>query len=236
MKSLAFIFAALFSATAFAADQAPRGSLLELHSSEVYAGPCMINSEVVEPAHYMVRVWDFSSGKVNGENLKGLRLAVLQRSTANLAEADCKSSEGVVYLPEAATEPQRQALLAWLKSNQPDLAIDNLKSRVAPLQFTKAESGYGFSAGNFISVKTAPLQSCNITGCGEVLWYLPRAETSRFTVVVDEKSSITEPLLKLSWSDGGKRNIFLGRFGESETSRNAYVTLAELCGTTVGLF
>lgn len=238
MKRLVLLLTGLIGLglnSALAAD-APHGSLLEIHSCEVYAGPCVVSSEATQEGRYMVRAWDFSGGAFNGTDLTGLQLAVLQTSPDNLAETGSETGNAVVYLPESATRVQRDALLAWLKSSQSDFHPAKLQTRVVRLQFTKSDNGYAFSAGNFVSVKTAPLSQCSMTGCGQVLWYQPRAATSLFTVVVNDGSQVSEPLLKLRWDATGNRNIFLARFGQTIPAKNLYVSLAELCGPTQTLF
>jgi len=238
MKKLTSLLAGLIGLTlnaAVAAD-APHGCLLEIHSCELYAGPCVVSSESPQEGRYMARAWDFSGGSFNGTDLTSLQVAVLQSSPDNLAESSSESGNAVVYLPKAATQPQRDALLAWLKSSQPDFHPCKLQTRVVALAFIKSDKGYAFSAGNFISVKTAPLDKCNMGGCGETLWYQPRATTSLFTVVLNNGSKVTEPLLKLRWDATGNRDIFLARFGQNIPSKNLYVSLAELCGPGRALF
>ncbi len=238
MKKLTFLFSALIALglhSAFAAD-APRGSILEIHSCEVYAGPCVVSSESPQEGRYMVRAWDFTGGSFNNTDLTGLKIAVLQSSSDNLAESGSESGNAIVYLPESATPTQRDTLLAWLKSSQSDFHPSHLQTRTVPLQFTKSEQGYEFTAGNYVDVKTAPLAQCKMGGCGEVLWYQPRAATSLFTVVVNNGSKVIEPLLNLRWDASGNRDIFLGRFGQSVPAKNLYVSLNELCGPTQALF
>jgi hypothetical protein len=238
MKALSLFFAGLvgFAVNAATAADAPHGSLMEIHSCEVYAGPCVVSSESPQEGRYMARAWNFTGGSFNGTDLTGLQVAVMQSSSDNLAEANSKSGEAVVYLPEKATQVQRDSLLAWLKSSQTDFHPANLQTRVVPLQFTKSDDGYIFTAGNFLQVKTAPLQACAMGGCGESLAYQPRAQTSLFTVVVNNGSKVDEPLLKLRWNANGDRNIFLGRFGNSIPAKDLYVSLAELCGPSRSLF
>jgi Protein of unknown function (DUF1326) len=238
MKKIAVLFAGFvgFTINAAVAGDAPRGSVLELHSCEVYAGPCVVSAESPQEGRYMARAWDFTGGSFNGTDFSGLRVAVLQDSPDNLAEADSKSGSAVVYLPQNATQIQRDALLAWLKSSQTDFHPAKLQTRVAPLQFTKSADGYAFSAGTYLSVKTAPLDKCKMGGCGESLAYQPRARTSLFTVALNHGSTVSEPLLKLRWDAGGERTIFLGRFGETIPANNLYVSLNELCGPSQSLF
>jgi hypothetical protein len=238
MKKLSLLFSGfvgLAATTAFAAD-APRGSLMEIHSCEVYAGPCVISSESPQEGRYMARAWDFTGGSFNGSDFTGLQIAVLQNSPDNLAEANSKSGDAVVYLPQNATQTQRDALLAWLKSSQTDFHPAKLQTRTVPLQFTKSEKGYAFTAGKYLQVKTAPLSQCDMGNCGEMLWYRPRAQTSLFTVVINNGSKVSEPMLKLKWDATGSRDIFLARFGESVPAKDLYVTLTELCGPSQTLF
>jgi hypothetical protein len=238
MKRLKILFIPVlgFALNAAFAGETPRGSLLELHSCEVYAGGCTVSSEFPQSGCYMLRVWNFSGGNFNGAELKGLQIAALQTSSDNLATSDSKSGDAVVYLPAAATQTQRDALLAWLKSSQKDFHPARIETRVTSLEFAKSEKGYMFMAGKFVSVKAASLDdSCGFT-CGESLWYQPRAATSYFTVALNSQSQVAEPLLKLSWTDSGKRSVFLGRFGETAGAKDVYVTLNDLCGGTKGLF
>ena len=152
-----------------------------------------------------------------------------------LAEG-AKADHVVAYLPKEATEPQREALLAWLKATVPGLDSQKFASRTVSLKFSQNETACDFSAGDFVSVKSASMESCAMGGCGESLWYTPRAKTSIFTVAVDRASQISEPLLQLKWQDGGKRNIFLARFGDKVPTPNLYVSTAELCAPGQRLF
>jgi hypothetical protein len=218
------------------AAETPRGSLLELHSCELYAGGCVVSSEATLGGRYMLRVWNFTGGSYAGADFTGLQLAVIQSSAENLAAERTLADQAVAYLPQNATPSQRKSLLAWVKSTQSDLKRATFRIRVAPLQFEKTASGYAFTAGDFVSVKTASLESCDMGGCGESLWYAPRSPTSVFTVAVNRSSHVTEPLLSLTWDDAGKRSIFLAKFGGANPAKNLYVTTADLCGPAARLF
>ena|SRR6266478_4283726 len=218
------------------AGTTPRGSLLELHSCELYAGGCVVSSESTLGGRYMLRAWNFADGQFANENLNGLQLAVVEASSENLAADHSLAGQAVVYLPQQATAAQREALAAWLKANVPDLNHAALNTRIVPLEFKRTAAGYAFSAGNFVSVQTASLESCETGSCGESLWYSPRATTSVFSVAADRSSQVTEPLLQLKWTDAGKRSVFLGKFGEAGASKDVYVTAADLCGPSASLF
>jgi hypothetical protein len=230
MKILACLSAGIlgFALNITNAADSPRGNLLELHSCELYAGGCVVSSEAPQGGRYMLRVWEFSGGNFNGTELKGLQLAALQVSPDNLAMADSKPGDAVVYLPESASPAQRDALLAWIKSSQKDFHSADIHTRTVPMQFTRTENGYAFSAGDFVSVNVGA-QNCE-TSCGEELWYKPRTSTSLFTVAVNRTSKVHEELLSLNWTDDAKRSVFLARFGEPTSAKDVYVTMNDLCG------
>jgi hypothetical protein len=181
----------------------------------------------------MLRAWSFSEGRFANQDLRGLQLAVLEALSENLAAEKAEAEQAVVYLQQQATPAQREALLAWLRANAPELKRAALNSRVVPIELSDMGSGYTFTAGRFVSVQTAPLESCETGSCGEGLWYKPRMTTSVFAVGVDRASRVEEPLLKLKWIDGGKRSAFLAKFGQPGPDKDMYVTCADVCGAMV---
>jgi hypothetical protein len=238
MKKLAFlsaIFSCLCLYPAFANDQ-PRGSLMEVHSCELYAGGCVVSSEATLGGRYMLRAWNFNGGSFAGTDLAGLQVALLESSPDNLAASKTAADHAVVYLPQSATITQRKALLAWIKSSALELKSAKLETRVAPLRLEKSENGYQFSAGDTISVSASTSATCGMGSCGEELWYTPRSTTTVFTVVANRSSHVSEPSLKLKWDDAGKRSVFLAKFGESASAKELYVTAADFCGTEARLF
>jgi|ERR1051326_865328 hypothetical protein len=238
MKKLAFLSAILgcFSLYPAFADEQPRGSLMEVHSCELYAGGCVVSSEATLGGRYMLRAWNFTGGNFAGTALAGLQVALLESSSDNLASSKAASDHGIVYLPKSATEAQRKALLAWVKLSAPELKAAKLQSRVVPLRLEKSENGYHFSAGDVISVSASTSAACGMGSCGEELWYTPRSSTTVFTVVANRSSHVVEPWLKLKWDDAGKRSVFLAKFGENASAKEIYVTAADFCGTEAKLF
>jgi hypothetical protein len=238
MKKLALlsaIFGCLGLCPALANDH-PRGSLMELHSCELYAGGCVVSSEATLAGRYMLRAWNFSGGSFAGSDLAGLQVALLESSSDNLAASKTAAERAVVYLPQSATFAQRKALLGWLKSSAPELNGARLETRVAPLRLEKSENGYRFTAGDAISVSASTSAACGMGSCGEELWYTPRSTTTVFTVVANRSSHVSEPWLRLKWDDAGKRSVFLAKFGESASAKEIYVTAADFCGTEAKLF
>lgn len=228
MKSFIFLVL-LCGSLRVATAESPRGTLLELHSCELYAGGCTVSAEATQAGRYLVRAWDFTAGEHNGVHLKGLKLAVLQASPDNQAARDARTGKAVVYVPEAATAAQRDALVSWLKA-QPDFKPDEVQTRIEKLTFDRVGNGYQLTVGQRVTVATRPLESCDARSCGEELWYEPRAATDVFTVAVNRQSVVSEPLLQLTWKDSSQRSVFLGRFGETQTRRDLFVSNTEFCG------
>src|SRR5215831_18790559 len=149
------------------ASEPTRGSLLELHSCELYAGGCVVSSEETLDGRYMLQAWNFTGGSFAGTDLTGLNVALLQASSENLASSKAKPGQAVTYLPQTATNTQRQALLAWVKSQQPGLA--KIQTRTVPLKLGAKEGSYFVSASPYLSVTTASLESCDNGSCNEAL-------------------------------------------------------------------
>lgn len=184
----------------------------------------------------MVQVWDITGGSWEGVELGGLQVAVLKASPENLAAPDAQADEAVVYLPQAAGPSQRGALVAWLKSREPELKRVSLRTRVLPVAIRSHTGATTFTAGEHIALRVISAGNCENRVCGEDLWYAPRDSTLAFTVAVNAGSQVHEPLLQLKWSDHGKRSAFLARFGEAEAARNLFVQSSDWCGPTGRLF
>jgi hypothetical protein len=193
-----------------------------MHSCEVLAGPCVVNSEVDQAGNYQLRIWRFDSGIFGNVPLRGLTVALLEESDKNLADHGA-ASEAVVYLPQGLSASQRSALIAWAQENTA-ATLDKTHVKVAPLQIRFADKQVSFSAGPEMTFAGNIPEACNVGGCGEMLWYQPRIAASSFVVDQLDQSRIEEPLLSLHWRDHGRKTLFVGRFGDPE------VSIPGLCG------
>jgi hypothetical protein len=201
---------------------APRGRFAELHSCEVFAGSCVVNSEVNQAGNYALRVWQFDQGSFNGVPMNGLTVALLEKSDENLADKG-NALDAVAYLPPGLSAAQRSALLGWARQNTA-AKLDDAHIKIAPLQIDFANQQVSFSAGKEVIFAGGVPEVCSVGGCGEMLWYEPRVAYSSFAVDQLGQSSIVEPLLGLRWMDHGRKTLFVGRFGDPE------ITVPGLCG------
>ena len=196
---------------------------MELHSCELFAGSCVVNSEVDQEGNYLLRAWQFDQGSLNGVPLQGLTVALLEKGDQTLAVPVHPASDAVAYLPTGLTVAQRTTLLTWVRQNTA-ARVDETHVRIAPLTATIAGDKTSFSAGRDLSFSGGTPPPCPVGGCAEMLWYTPRLAASSFVVDQLDESKIVEPLLGLRWMDHGRRTLFVGRFGDPEPSVPA------LCG------
>jgi hypothetical protein len=182
----------------------------------------VVNSEVNQAGNYALRVWQFDQGSLNGVSLRGLTVALLEKSDENLADRG-NASDAVAYLPPGLSSAQRAALLSWARQGTA-AKLDDAHVKIAPLQVDFADQQVRFSAGTEMTFAGGVPEACPVGSCGEMLWYQPRVASSSFVVDQLGQSNIVEPLLALRWEDHGRRTLFVGRFGDPE------VTIPGLCG------
>ena len=206
---------------ALRAAPAPVGQVVELHACELYTGGCTASAQATLGGRSLLRVWDFEKGEQNGVSLAGLQIAALQVADENLAYADTAAKTAVIYLPAKINDAQRQALVSWLKNNAEFRGADFVQ-KTADIDFKRSGGAVSVKIGNAIALQTREIEPCDTGGCGEALWYSPRSKTGEFTVLVDEKSSVSEPAVSLVWKDHGVRSVFLGRFDEGEKSEPTF--------------
>lgn len=212
MKSLfAFIVMTALPLSLQAAERGQvAGEYIELHACEVYTGGCTASAQITQGGRSLLRVWNFSQGPVDFTNR--MSILVLETAEGNLALPQTESKKAVAYLPDESTASQREALLGWLKDN----GVHVTESRAVPISYRRDGSHIMLKAGDSIALSTRAIESCDAGSCGEQLWYTPRGKTGTFTVLVNDQSSVEEPLLALSWKDNGAKSVFFGKFGTSE--------------------
>jgi hypothetical protein len=214
MKIICAFLSLFVSAGFLNAASDPSGRVVELHACEVYTGGCTASAQATQGGRSLLRLWSFENGAHSGVDLAGLQVAALQIADKNLALSDTQTSAAVVYLPAQASDVQRQALVSWLKSTNPEIAAARLVEKVAPISYARDASRISVRVGNEIALQTRAIARCEAGGCGESLWYQPRSKTGKFTVLVNENSSVNEPTLALVWKDHTTKSVFFGRFGD----------------------
>ena len=235
MKHFAILLLGTFilPSTGVYAVEPPRGELVELHSCEVYAGGCVVNSEATLRGRYMVQAWNFTGGSHDGVEFKGLQAALLQASGVNLAFETSQPTACVLYVPESASDDQIHALQRWTQTQQPQIAGCQKEIRRVTMSYSRSDLKISLRAGDFLSLETAALQPCGEVSCGEQLWYTPRAPNSLFTVVFNETCHVRESALSLEWSQHGRRSVFLAQFGAESSAEGRFTDSRPFCQDAV---
>ncbi len=216
-KTTLCLFVALFFGylAAFAKEEVPSGKLLELHDCELIAGGCIASSESTLGGRSLLRVWDFDNGIHNGQNLAGLRVALLQIANTNLAFSETQPTGSVIYLPQEATPAQQNALSDWLRTKELALATRKVEERVVPIEFVGSGDAVSLKVGQNIGLQTQSVAPAGPDHCTGMLWYSPRSRLNAFKVLVNRQSTIREKSLQLTWNNHDAKSVFLGSFGST---------------------
>jgi hypothetical protein len=127
----------------------------------------VISSEVNQAGNYALRVWQFDAGSLGDVPLRGLTVALLEKSDENLAD-NGSASRAVAYLPPGLSPAQRSALLSWARQSTA-ARLDDAHVKVAPLQMEFGDKQVRFSAGTEMTFAGGVPEACNVGGCVEFL-------------------------------------------------------------------
>jgi hypothetical protein len=201
----------------FAAE--PVGEFVELHSCDLYTGGCTASSESTLLGRQLVRVWSIKEGTWNNQNLAGLKVALLELGSVNLAEKGALGDRAELFVPKGLAPVQKDALLSWVSSQ----TITPASTHVRDAEITYQRSGLAanITVGDSIALSTMPIARCGSGACGQALWYEPQVEYSSFEVLASRVSKIQDPALNFLWTDHDRPNVFLASFGPHGTVSRA---------------
>jgi hypothetical protein len=190
----------------------PSGEFVELHSCDLYTGGCTASSESTLLGRQLFRVWSISQGTWDNQNLAGLKVALLQLGSVNLAEKGAFAEKAKIFLPKGLAAAQREALLCWLTSQ----GIASASTQVTDAEITYQRSGQAtvnVGVGDSISLSTMAIGKCSSGACGQALWYEPQVKHSSFEVLASRVSKIRDASMNFLWADHDRPNVFLASFG-----------------------
>jgi len=206
-----FLFCALLVGLQACFGAEPSGEFVELHSCDLFTGGCTASSESTLLGRQLFRVWSISEGTWNNQNLAGLKVALLELGSVNLAEKEALVEKAEVFIPQGLAPAQKEALLSWVTSQ----GITPASTRVAEAEIAYQRSGpvANVTIGDSISLSTMAIGKCSSGACGQALWYEPQVRHSSFVVVSSRVSRIRDSSLKFLWTDHDRPNVFLASFG-----------------------
>ena len=211
------LFCSLFVALRACFGVEPAGEFVELHSCDLYTGGCTASSESTLLGRQLFRVWSISQGTWGNQDLAGLKVAVLELGSVNLAEKGAFVEKAEIFLPKGLAAAQKEALLCWVTAQ----GIAPASTRVTEAEITYERSGRAtanVAVGDFISLSTMAIGKCSSGACGQALWYEPQVKHSSFEVVASRVSKIRDSCMNFRWTDHDRPNVFLASFGPNGNS------------------
>jgi hypothetical protein len=193
-----------------------RGQYVEARTCDVFTGSCFANADTGLTGKNAVLAWKIDSGAVGGVKLDGLGVVVVLSATDTLGLKQSGPGRSVVLVDEKATTGQRDALIAFAKSQAGKLAGEVVAVRAAAfdLEICKCdgEACATLKAGA-VKVRTRCIDPAHDKACGnEDTLYPPLAKGVRAKAALAVEHSFTGKDLKETWNDGGRRGAFVGTF------------------------
>jgi len=200
--------------TCFGAE--PVGEFVELHSCDLFTGGCTASSESTLLGRQLFRVWSISEGTWNNQNLAGLKIALLELGSVNLAEKGASADTAEIFVPKGLAPAQKKALISWVSCQ----GIMPVSTQVLEAEITYQRSGSAanVTVGDSISLSTMAIAKCSSGACGQALWYEPQVKYSSFEVVASRSSEIRDSAMKFLWRDHDRPNVFLASFGPNASA------------------
>jgi len=206
------------SACAIAAgakDSAISGSYVETRSAEVFAGPCMANSEENLVGDQAILAWHVAQGSWQGVPLDGLGVAAAVKARATIGAPDSNPypAKAVLLVDERATSVQREALTSFARTRAGKLLDEVVSVEATPIHFEeRAHGAVLFTAGENLRVETRPMQEGDHLCGNEGLCYLPLTTLSHSMPAFTLMERFTGKGLGVTWSISGKSSSFVGSF------------------------
>jgi len=213
------LFCSLIAALQACFAGEPAGEFVELHSCDLYTGGCTASSESTLLGRQLLRVWSIKEGTWNNQNLAGLKVALLELGSVNLADKGALGDKAELFVPKGLAPVQKDALLSWVSSQ----AITPASTQVRDEEITYQRSGSAanVTVGDSIVLSTMPIAKCSTGACGQALWYEPQVDYSSFEVLASRFSRIQDSTLNFLWTDHDRPNVFLASFGPHGTIARA---------------
>jgi hypothetical protein len=195
------------------------GNYMEARTADVFTGPCFANGEVEINGKEAVFGWKIAKGAWKGVNLAGLGVVGVVRSQYTLGDIHRPVNPviAVVIVDSRATAEQRSALVAFAKSQAPDLLTNIVQVKSAPIELT-IENGniHGgaarLTAGSLAEVSTRGMTEADHTCGNEDIYYPPLAKLEHAMPAYALQNSYAGDGLDDTWSAPFRRSSFIGTF------------------------
>ncbi len=213
MQSLLLLSALL---TPAASPATISGDYVEARTCDVFTGSCFANADTGLTGKNAVLAWRVDSGTYAGAKLDGLGVVAVVSARETLGLKQATSGKAIVIVDEKATPEQRDALVAFVKSQTGSLTKDIVAVQSSPIGLTICEcNGEGcatLSAGA-VTVETRCINTVHDKACGnEETLYPPLAKSVDVKAATATNHSFTGKGLNETWTDHNRRGAFVGSF------------------------
>ncbi|MCI0699481.1 MAG: DUF1326 domain-containing protein [Planctomycetia bacterium] len=193
-----------------------RGQYVEARTCDVFTGSCFANADTGLTGKNAVMAWKIDSGAVDGVKVDGLGVVVILSATDTLGLKQSGPGRSVIIVDEKATKTQREALVAFAKTQTGKLTGEVVAVHAAPFSLNicecAGESCATLSTGT-VKIQTRCLNADHDKACGnETTMYPPLAKGVKANAALAVEHTYTGKDLNETWKDGGRRGAFVGSF------------------------
>jgi hypothetical protein len=122
--------------------------------------PCIFSADATADQCRGLMGWTVKEGKYGTTNLAGLSFAAALTKSGKNLEKSMGSMEGVLFVPESATDAQRKAIEAIARA-EVGAAFSKLDVKTVPIQVTGAPGSQELTVGTIAHLKVAALKGQN---------------------------------------------------------------------------
>lgn len=227
LKSSALIagLGSLALAAAAAAGPSPSakvsGQYIESRTADVWTGPCVANSELNLAGKQAVMAWHIDQGTWDNVSLDGLSVVAVVRAQTTLGDPDVAPSpaRALLIVDQSANEAQRAALAKFAQAQGGTLLSNVVATEAAPITLATNVGGKHASAslvaGNMVRVSSRAIGADDELCHNEDVFYQPLAtHLTHAMPAVATESTYRGSYLGGTWSESGRRGVFVGSFSE----------------------
>lgn len=210
--AVAAVFAAGCATSGSGASGGVRGDHVEACECDTYC-PCVFSKDATAGECRGIMAWHATEGSFEGTSLAGVTWAASLTKSGKNVEKSLGKLEGVLFLPEKATEAQRKAIGDMMKKDM-GAAFAKMDVKVTSIEL-KGELGHNeLTVGKMITVKISPLKGVN--GKVPVLENCPSPLTAATPKIYCGKADVH------LYDDGSSKWDFAGH--------NAYYSMFQMGG------
>jgi len=138
---LGSVFAVVVLLSASASAETLEGRYLESRNASVWAGQCVVNSEIGLAGNEATLAWKVDRGTFDGVSLEGLSIVAVVFGDRTFGIGNAVSTRSVIIVDERADERQQAALIRMAKSLAGSTLQEIVETKRSAIDFEMADRG-----------------------------------------------------------------------------------------------